>query len=198
MIGELTRASCSMYGAWGDATENGKTLQLRALDWETAGPFQDFPQVTVYHPTSDFGVPFANVGWTGFIGSVTGMSSEGIAISEIGVTYPDDTFGKESRIGTPFTFLLRDVMQFQKTLDAIKSFIESAKRTCYLILGFGDGKVDTTDRANKPFNSLQYSTEVANFMDDETMLPQNETWHFKLDQMVYHGMDWLWYVVAPL
>ena len=26
-----------------------------------------------------------------------------MAISEIGVTFPDDSFGKESRFGTPFT-----------------------------------------------------------------------------------------------
>ena len=40
---------CSMMGAWGDATKNsvtedgvtleGSLLQLRALDWETKGPF---------------------------------------------------------------------------------------------------------------------------------------------------------------
>lgn len=34
------------------------------------GPFKDFPQVTVYHPTS--GNAFANIGWTGWIGSITG------------------------------------------------------------------------------------------------------------------------------
>lgn len=39
MIGELTKGSCSMYGAWGNATAGGKTLQLRALDWDTDGPF---------------------------------------------------------------------------------------------------------------------------------------------------------------
>ena len=33
------------YGAWGDATAGGKTLQMRALDWDTSGPFQDYPQV---------------------------------------------------------------------------------------------------------------------------------------------------------
>ena len=46
MIGEMTKGSCSMYGAWGDATRGGKTLQMRALDWDTTGPFQDYPQVT--------------------------------------------------------------------------------------------------------------------------------------------------------
>lgn len=33
MIGELTKGACSMFGAWGKATTNGQTIQLRALDW---------------------------------------------------------------------------------------------------------------------------------------------------------------------
>lgn len=33
MIGQLTKGSCSMFGAWGNATTNGQTVQLRALDW---------------------------------------------------------------------------------------------------------------------------------------------------------------------
>lgn len=33
MIGELTKGTCSMFGAWGKATSQGQTVQLRALDW---------------------------------------------------------------------------------------------------------------------------------------------------------------------
>jgi isopenicillin-N N-acyltransferase-like protein len=45
-----------------------------------------------------------------------------MGVSEIGVSYPkdelgNDDFGKESRIGNPFTFLLRDILQFDKTID---------------------------------------------------------------------------------
>ena len=70
-----------------------------------AGPFKNYPQVTVYHPPADgsLGHAFANIGWTGWVGSITGFSSVDMAMSEIGVTYPDDTFGKDSRFGVPFT-----------------------------------------------------------------------------------------------
>ena len=37
-----------------------------------------------------------------------------MAISEIGAAYADYTFGKESRKGIPFTYLLRDVLQFDQ------------------------------------------------------------------------------------
>lgn len=64
-----------MYGAWGKATAstNSRLFQLRALDWDVDGPFKNFPQITVYHPSnSDNGHAFANIGWTGWIGSITG------------------------------------------------------------------------------------------------------------------------------
>jgi hypothetical protein len=34
-----------------------------------------------------------------------------MAVCEIGVTNPDDTFGNESRSGIPFTFVIRDILQ---------------------------------------------------------------------------------------
>lgn len=33
MIGELTKGTCSMFGAWGKATPDQNVIQLRALDW---------------------------------------------------------------------------------------------------------------------------------------------------------------------
>ena len=65
-----------------------------------------------------------------FIGGLTGLSQTQLAISEIGVAYPDDTFGSESRIGIPFIYLLRDILQFDVTIDDAISRISEEKRTC--------------------------------------------------------------------
>ena len=90
MFAELTKASCSFVGAWGDATtfsSDGHTYQLRALDYDTVGPFKDYVQITIYHPEGDRDAhSFANIGWPGSIGIMTGFSSAQIGISEIGVT----------------------------------------------------------------------------------------------------------------
>lgn len=50
---ELIRMGCTMFGAWGPATAQTSSglVQLRALDWGTDGPFQQFPVVVVYHPS---------------------------------------------------------------------------------------------------------------------------------------------------
>ncbi|XP_064597836.1 protein dcd1A-like [Liolophura sinensis] len=185
MLGELTKGSCSMLGAWGKSVPTPRSLlQLRALDWSYDGPFKDHPQVTVYHPTdSKDGNAFANFGWAAWIGSITGMSSSQMAISEIGVSYADETFGKESRFGTPFTYLLRDILQFDNSLNDSVNRISKAHRTCDLLLGVGDGKT-------AEFRGIQYSASVANFYDDTNLQPLQD-WHPRIEDTVYWGMDWI-------
>jgi hypothetical protein len=95
-------------GAWGEALADPNGLvQLRALDWDMDGPFRNYNQLTVYHPSE--GNTFVNVGFSAFIGGLSGVSNLSMAISEIGATYPDASFGTESRIGTPFIVLYDNV-----------------------------------------------------------------------------------------
>ena len=78
---------CSLYGLWGKATFGGKTLQLRALDWDTDGGLQDYPVVTVYHPQSDkLGHAFANVAWAGTGTSRFSVLSSRFSLSHFQVT----------------------------------------------------------------------------------------------------------------
>lgn len=44
-------------------------------------------------------------------------------------------------MGVPFTFLLRDIIQFDPSLSAGLGRTPNAARTCDLILGVGDGIV---------------------------------------------------------
>jgi isopenicillin-N N-acyltransferase-like protein len=152
-------------------------------DWNTEGPFKDYPAMVIYHPTEYKGkksYAFANLGFVGWVGTFSGVSENQMAISEIGVSYPDETFGSESRIGVPFTFLLRDILQWDLTLNDSINRIKTAKRTCSLILGVGDGKMGQ-------FRSFQYSSSDANVIDDINFIPKNDTWHAPLKNVVYHG-----------
>ena len=75
---QVSFSNLSMFGAWGDAVSSGPAaghvLQLRALDWNTDGPFRDYSQITVYHPAPTYGYAFANIGFSGFVGSITGLN----------------------------------------------------------------------------------------------------------------------------
>ena len=114
LIPELLKASCSIGGWWGPATETGKLLQLRALDWEEHSPIAKFPLIAVYHPSEAGSVPFANIAWVGFLGSLTGYSSAKIGVSERLRGGPSNS---TTRFGKPWTYALRDVLQFSKTMD---------------------------------------------------------------------------------
>lgn len=167
----------------------GLAYQLRALDFDTTGPFKDYPQVTVYHPSE--GNAWAQVGWPGNVGVLTGYSDQKMAISEIGVSFPDDSFGQgtdntppEKVHGEPWMYVLRDTLQYTNTLDAGVNHIQKADRTCNLIIGLGDGKAQHA-------YGIQYSGYVANAYDDKNQLPVNETWHPVVPDVVYNGMDWL-------
>mmetsp|Transcript_7353 Transcript_7353/g.10840 ORF Transcript_7353/g.10840 Transcript_7353/m.10840 type:complete len:413 (+) Transcript_7353:107-1345(+) len=184
LIGELTQGKCSMMGAWGEATEAGKTIQLRAFDWDVKGPFKNYPSVTVYHPNEGNGHPFINIGFVGFVASFSGMSSEGLGISEIGIYYPDESFGGESRIGNAFVFLLRDILQYDQTLDDSITRMATTRRTCDLALGVGDGKLGT-------FRGFAYSHDSFQVLDDINAKPKNDSWHPPIKNVYYLGMDWL-------
>jgi len=191
MFPELTKASCSFFGAWGSAVKKlGHSYQLRALDFDTDGPFKDFPQITVYHPSA--GHPYAQVSFPGNVGALTGMSSQQIAISEIGVSYADDSFGQgtdntppEKVKGQPWMYILRDILQYDNTFEEAKTRVTNANRTCNLILGIGDGK------STGIVNGVEFSGYVSNFYNDVTLLPVNDTWHPQIENVVYNGMDWL-------
>lgn len=193
LLGELTKGGCSLLSAYKDAVAPGyKQIGLRALDWSEL-PFTSYAQVTVYHPEGQWGPSgpghaFANVGFTGFIGSFNAMSSIGTYSQEIGVTFPDSTFGYESRFGIPFTYLLRDLVQFDETIADAQTRIAESKRTCYLILGFG--AVDTPASAGEPFMEIEYSAEVAKFMNSANLEPDT-SWHPRIPDVVWNAMDWL-------
>jgi len=184
MVAGLTQGACSAFGAWGDALAEGyDLLQLRALDWNMDGPFKNFPSMTVYHPNEGDGHPFVNIGMQGFIGGLTGASAN-LAISEIGVGYPDSTFGSESRFGIPFIFLLRDIIQYDECLDDASNRMINSPRTCNLILGVGDGNL-------KQFRGYEYSYSVLDIINDQNLRPDyNQTWHPRIEDVVYWGMDW--------
>lgn len=112
ILPELTQAHCTVLGAWGSATEGGRLLHLRALDWDAFAPINRYPTIIVYSPTEAGSSPFANIGYLGLIGSLTGISKVGISVGEKVMNvddpkdYPQDP--KMTYFGKPWLFVLRD------------------------------------------------------------------------------------------
>lgn len=107
MVPELLKASCSIFGAYGKSTYSGKLIHLRALDWEEHAPMSRWPLITVYHSTEEGSVPFANIAWPTFIGTLTGYNSMKVGIGE---RLGGAKKGDETRFGKPWTYVLRDAL----------------------------------------------------------------------------------------
>lgn len=173
LLPELIKAACSMYGAWGVATERHGLMQLRALDWDSHAPIKKWASMVVYHP-DDGTVPFSNIGYPGLIGSITGYSASSIGISEkVWLGQPDS---QDSRFGMPWTYVLRDVLQYATDLDSALSILKEAHRTCSIHVGVGSSKTGE-------FRGVQYSYKhlnIFNWMDQ----PASEA-HPTLTNVVY-------------
>ena len=114
------------------------------------------PMVAVYHPNANNGHAFANFAWLGFVGSLSGYSSAPVAVCEkVWIHYT----GKQNREGYPWTFLLRDVLQYDRDVDSALTRIANARRTCSIFAGVGDG-------ISNRFKIVEYSFESATFLND--------------------------------
>lgn len=173
LIPELLKASCSIGGWWGPATKSGQLIQLRALDWEEHAPISKFPMIAVYHPTEPGSVPFANIAWAGFLGTLTGYSSAKIGVSERLRGGPPDSM---TRFGKPWHYALRDVMQFSKTIDDALNNLNTTNRTCSVYLGIGSG-------LNNTYRIIEYSETEFKVYDDKT-------WHLDSNHPRTPGMFW--------
>lgn len=71
------------------------------------------PAVLVYHPNQGDGHAFASFSWAGFIGTISGYSSAHVGVCEkVWAGYN----GTLARVGVPWHFLLRDIMQVRPPL----------------------------------------------------------------------------------
>lgn len=156
-VPDISEWHCTFFGAVGPAAAGREPIQIRALDYATRAGIQKYPALVVYKPST--GVPFVNVTWLGMTGVVTGMNSAGIAMSEIG-----DDWDKEhdNLDGRPLTSVMRDAVQFGRTLDEAISEVKRGPRTTSLLYCLTSGKESQT-------RALQTSRAEVRVYDPSTL-----------------------------
>ncbi|CAF4979726.1 unnamed protein product, partial [Rotaria socialis] len=151
---ELIKAACSVLGAWGESTASSTTLlHLRSLDWDEKAPIAKYATVTVYHPNASYAGyadhfheyykqkyttshTFANFGYAGLVGSIGAYNEVSVGLGQkVWITTEQDI---TSRLGNPWTYVLRDVIQFSNSLDTALSMLINTHRTCSVHLGLGE------------------------------------------------------------
>lgn len=125
---------CSGFALFGKATRDGKLYHGRVLDYMTEIGLQD--AATTFVVSVDGQIPFANVGYAGFIGSVSGMNVESISLGEMGGK------GEGHWDGVPMATLMRRALEECHTLDDVMTLWRDSPRTCEYYYVFADGKTN--------------------------------------------------------
>ena len=149
-IPDLGETSCSGLVAKETATRDGHVYQLRILDYGANFNLQRRPLITVYH--SNDANAFANIGWIGFVGVISGVNDKGVAISEMGFGNPPG----ETLAGTPMPFLLKNVLRFANTADDGAAIVRAAPRTNSYIYFFGDKNLGAIGMITSAQRCLSY------------------------------------------
>ena len=123
---------CSGFALAGSATKDGTLYHGRILDYGCDWRLQDHAVLTIAEP--DGKIPFANVTYAGFIGSVTGMNAESISIGEMGGA------GLGHWAGIPMAFLVRMALEESASLEEAIAVFRDNPRTCEYYYVIADGE----------------------------------------------------------
>ena len=125
---------CSGFAVMNSATKEGTLYHGRVLDYAIDWRLQEHAVIIVAEP--DGGIPFVNVTYAGFIGSVTGMNARQVSIGEMGGG------GLGHWGGVPMAFLVREVLSSAKTLDEAIAVFKNNPRTCQYFYVVADAKTN--------------------------------------------------------
>ncbi|MEZ6126266.1 MAG: C45 family peptidase [Planctomycetaceae bacterium] len=125
---------CSGFAVFGSATKDGRLYHGRVLDYMTTIGLQD--AATTFVVAAEGQIPFVNVGYGGFIGSVSGMNAKAISLGEMGGR------GEGQWDGVPMATLMRRALEECSTLDEVMHLWATSPRTCEYYYVFADGRTN--------------------------------------------------------
>lgn len=126
---------CSGFALLPPATATGKLYHGRVLDYGVELGLQDHAVIIIQEP--DGKIPFVNVTYAGFVGSVTGMNLRKISIGEMGGG------GVGQWNGIPMSFLVRMVLENAATLQQAAETFKNNARTCEYYYVIADANVNS-------------------------------------------------------
>lgn len=113
--------------------DNGSPVFARAFDFEAAEVFDDDKAVFIVH--EDGKLPFASVAWPGLVGVVTGMNSEGVAMSAHGGRAREPV-----TTGIPVAFSLREALAAARDAHEAASILSAQEVMVSNIVFVADAK----------------------------------------------------------
>jgi len=141
MIPELFH--CSGFALWGRATKDGVLYHGRILDYAMELGYHNYACLIVARPQGKHA--FINVGYTGFVGSVTGTNDQQVSFGEMGGR------GEGLWDGMPMAFLMRKGLEEAGSLEDGLRIFRDTPRTCEYYYVISDAKIpDARGLATRP------------------------------------------------
>ena len=125
---------CSGFALMKTATKSGKLLHGRVLDYAIDWGLQNHAVIIVAEP--DGRIPYVNVTYAGFIGSVTGMNALHVSIGEMGGR------GLGHWQGVPMSLLVREALETGSDLEKAIAVFRENPRTCEYFYVIADAKTN--------------------------------------------------------
>lgn len=123
---------CTAFGLGPAMTADGHALFARAFDFEAADVFDADKVVFLVHEEGK--IPFASVAWPGFVGVVTGMNAEGVAVAVHGGRAREPSVS-----GVPVAFSLREALASARDTDEAAALLASQPVMVSHLVFVGDG-----------------------------------------------------------
>jgi len=124
---------CSGFALWGKATQDGVLYHGRILDYAMEIGYHQFAVLIVARPEGKHA--FVNVGYAGFLGSVTGTNDQQVSFGEMGGG------GEGQWDGMPMSFLMRKGLEEADTLEEGVAIFRDTPRTCEYYYVISDAKI---------------------------------------------------------
>lgn len=125
---------CSGFAIMNSATKDGTLYHGRVLDYAIDWQLQNHAVLIVAEPEGR--VPFVNITYAGFIGSVTGMNAEHVSIGEMGGK------GLGHWEGRPMALIIREALETAKSLEDAIAVFRDGPRTCQYYYVIADGEAN--------------------------------------------------------
>ncbi len=120
---DTSKMHCSMFGVWGDRTEEGELFSARNLDWNKDTGVNRYKMIMVTVP-DDGAIASVQLGYVALYGPIAGMSARGLTIHEANLEEEAVTFE-----GFPWVLRLRYIMEYAKDLPTARQLWEATNNT---------------------------------------------------------------------
>ena len=166
---------CTGIAVRGKATIDGNVRHARVLDYMRDIGMQDWATLIVFMPTETIDDKPLNawisVSYPGFLGTVTCMNEQGLALGEMGGG------GEGKWDGLSMTFLMRRIMEECATVDEALALMKSTPLTCDYYYVISDAHNDiaavvASAETNDPVHVIRPNEDYPDWMPNKSVMPK--------------------------